>query len=124
MGKHFALTFQLPMYGRTARPQAGSIKKKMNSIKFRTDFVGMAVLVLLVGSVLGYLIQVNNFSTKGYEINRLQSQLTALQEQHDKLQVQAAEAQSIQRIQNDPAVLNMVPTGQMTYIQSTALTQR
>jgi len=84
----------------------------------------MLLLALLVGSMLFYLIQVNNFSTTGYAINRLQSQISQLQDQHDKLQVQAAQLQSIDQIQSDPGVVNMVPVTHMTYIQAPTLSQR
>jgi len=120
MGKHFALTFQLPAY--TKQRQVRTARNGIAGIQ--AVHVGAAVLVLLVGTVLAYLVQVNNFATKGYEINRLQTQLAQLQDEHDKLQVQAAQLQSIQRIQTDPAVLNMVPINQITYVQTTALTQR
>lgn len=122
MGKHFALTFQLPNF----RQQQQQARRKNQNILsgVRAQWLGMSILVLLVGAMLLYLVQVNNFATKGYEIKKLQTAVSQLQDENSKLVVQAAQLQSIQRIQTDPAVLNMVPATQMTYVQTTSLTEK
>ncbi|MDB4940060.1 MAG: hypothetical protein JWO40_485 [Candidatus Doudnabacteria bacterium] len=117
MGKHFALTLQLPKY-RSER------SVKIAPFTLENKKLGISVLVLGSFLVLTYLVQVNSFSTKGYEIRNLQTKVDQLKNDQRALEVQSAELQSLQRIQADPAVLNMVPVSTISYVQTTSLSQR
>ncbi len=113
MGKHFALTFNLP----------GARLSPRSALSSQPNW-GFAVLAAGCLLIVIYLVQVNSFSTKGYEINNLQKKIQQLKDGQKALEVQAAELQSLQRIQSDPIILNMVPVSSINYVQTTSLTQR
>ena len=117
MGKHFALTLQLPKY------RAERKNSHVNSLALNANY-GIIVLAVAALMIVGYLIEVNSFSTKGYEISTLQKKVEQLKEDQRQLEVQAAQLQSLQRIQDDPAVQNMVPVSKISYVQNQSLTQR
>ena len=122
MGKHFALTLQLPAYNTGRANIRSSRKGVLHGIK--TQHIGVALFASLVVLFLVYLVQVNNFATKGYEIKQLQTRIGGLQSQYKQLETQAAQLQSIQRVQGDQNTASMVPVAKINYIQTTALTQR
>lgn len=122
MGKHFALSLQLPVYRMDKRHER-SVKTK-TSMPLLTSNWGILVLGLCSLLTIVYLIQVNSFSTKGYEISNLQKKIDQLKEDQRTLEVQSAELQSLQRIQADPSLLNMVPVSSISYVQTTSLSQR
>jgi cell division protein FtsL len=117
MGKHFALTLQLPKYNSEKRTRSGS------TVGVGSKY-GMAVMIGCCVLTLTYLVQINSFSTKGYEIRSLEKKIDQLKQDQRMLEVETAELQSLQRIQNDPAVLNMVSVSSVNYVQNTSLTQR
>ncbi len=128
MGKHFALTLQLQSYVRKPghiRTSARQVSYKKNAFsEIKSKYAGGVIFVLAILLVFFYLFQVNSFSTAGYGINRLHNKVADLENSHKKFEIQAAELQSIQRIQSDSAALSMVPVTSVDYIQATALTQR
>ena|SRR5258708_6872491 len=116
MGRHFALTFKLPNYSRQ--------NSRIRSARLDYKNLGIAVFGAIILMLLIYLVQVNSFSTKGFEISSMQKKINTLKDQQRLLQIQAAQLQSFQRIQGDPAIINMVPVSAVSYIQTTSLTQR
>ncbi len=117
MGKHFALTLQLPSYKK-------ELNRNKTAYSANNQQIGVAIFIASLALILIYLIQVNSFSTKGYEIRRLQKQISEQKDNYQKLETEAAELQSIQRIQGDQKVLNMVPVDNVSFIQTTSLSQR
>jgi cell division protein FtsL len=114
MGKYFALSMQIPMQQ----------TKKRTANRASVERLGFAVTALCLVLMVSYFVQANSFSTKGFEISRLQQQVDDLAENNKKLQIEAAELQSLQRIQNEPQVTGMVPVNTVTYIQTSALSSR
>ena len=117
MGKHFALTLQLPKYS-VDRKNRGTTTLALNANW------GIIILAVAVIMIVAYLIEVNSFSTKGYAISTLQKKVEQLKADQRQLEVQAAQLQSLQRIQSDPAVQNMVPVSKISYVQNQSLSQR
>lgn len=116
MGRHFALTLQLPNYRRnsTRRPK----------FAISGQVLGIAVFTACCLLAAVYLIQANSFSTKGFEIRTVQDKVSQLRDEQRQLQVQSAELQSFQRIQGDPKLLNMVPVTSVSYLRTTAVSIR
>jgi cell division protein FtsL len=115
MGKYFALSMQIPM-----QQKAG----KRAVSKASVEKLGFAVTAACLLLAVSYLVQANSFSTKGFEISRLQQKVDALSESNKKLQIEAAQLQSLQRIQSEPQQTSMVPVNIVTYIQASALSSR
>jgi cell division protein FtsL len=114
MGKYFALSMQIPMQQ----------TKKRTASKASVERLGFAVTALCLILMVSYFVQANSFSTKGFEISKLQQQVDDLAESNKKLQIEAAELQSLQRIQSEPQVTGMVPVNTVTYVQTSALSSR
>lgn len=121
MGRHFAAALQLHSYRSEQQKQKIRYSRKFHG---HANIIGACIAVLCLAALLNYLFQVNSFATKGYEIKKLDTRLTQLKEQHRKLQLEAAQLQSIQKIQMDQATLNMVPVSSISYIQITSLSQK
>lgn len=117
MGKHFALTLQLPRY-------TSERKNRTSGVMLADRKWGAAVLFTSCLLLITYLVQVNSFATKGYEIGNLQKKIDQLKTEQRTLEVQTAELQSLQRIQAQPTILNMVPVSSISYVQNTSLSQR
>ncbi len=119
MGKHFALSLQVPLYRNRQK------KKKHAGVPLKTAQVGWVLFSAVLLLVICYFIQVNTISTKGYAIGSMQDKIAGLQTQYQDLEVKAAQLQSIQRLQADPQISAMVPVTSITYVQENPiLTQR
>lgn len=121
MGNHFALTYKLNTLPSRSRSKSG---RGRNWLRLDTNALAVAVFFAIILSLVAYLVEVNTFSTKGFEIRTLQKQIETLKQSQNQLQVQAAQLQSFQRIQGDNQIINMVPVTSISYIQTTALSQR
>lgn len=64
---------------------------------------------------LAYFWQVNSLSNRGFLIKDLQNQITSLKNLNQKLEVQAAAAQSLENIQEKIKSLNMVAPDKVEY---------
>jgi cell division protein FtsL len=115
MGKYFALSMQIPVQHKVKKRTAGKASVE------RLGFVVVSACLILA---ISYLVQANSFSTKGFEISQLQQKVDALSESNKKMQIEAAQLQSLQRIQNEPQETSMVPVNTVTYIQTSALSSR
>lgn len=84
---------------------AVSFRSKERSLGPVTNTIILIVLACLLG--LLYLTQVTKTNAYGYQINDLQNQQTALQSQHDDLEVASARLQSLDRAQNSSVAKSM-----------------
>jgi hypothetical protein len=81
--------------------------RNQNGVSFRTQErtlgpVSNTIILIVLSLVLGlfYLAQVTKTNAFGYTINTLQQQQAQLSSQHEDLEVAAARAQGVDRIQN------------------------
>lgn len=76
-------------------------------------------LALVVGVLsLLYLTQITKTSVYGYEIDELNSEQTALIEERQELQVEAARLQSVARIEESSVSAGLEPETNVTYDNS------
>ncbi|MBX4191838.1 MAG: hypothetical protein KW804_03500 [Candidatus Doudnabacteria bacterium] len=94
----------------------GTAKNKTKS-SVSTYRLNLAIVssTLILG--LAYLFMINSLSTKGYEIKKLDEQLREMEAGQKSLQMQAADLQSINRIQTEAQKLNYVPVNQAAYLK-------
>lgn len=90
-------------------------KKKTKSGSTYVLNLSIIAAIALIGLV--YLFTVNALSTKGYEIKKLDQELTNLEKEQKALQLQVSDLQSINRIKADAQLLNFVPANNVTYIK-------
>ncbi len=99
--------------------------RNQNAVSFRvqertlgpvTNTIVLVVLACLLG--LLYLTQVTKTNAYGYQINALQQQSSALQSQHDNLEVASARLQSLPRVQTSAVAASLTPTTPSGTIQN------
>lgn len=83
-----------------------------------TMTIGIIVLFCVVS--LLFLVQVFQSSTTGYEVSALETQIEELKEENKKLEIQAAELQSLDSIEASVQEINMVPVENIVYIEPPA----
>jgi len=64
--------------------------------------ISNTIMLIVLACLLGllYLTQVTKTNAYGYRINGLQEQQTALQTEHDELEVDSARLQALERVKN------------------------
>jgi hypothetical protein len=86
--------------------------------KNRSNFkINAGLFFLIISLSLVYIFSANTMATTGFQIKRLSSQLTDLEEQHKKLELQNSTLQSVSTIQQKTASLNLVPSTNITYLK-------
>jgi hypothetical protein len=85
---------------------AVSFKEQVKTLGPVSNTVILVVLSCLLG--LLYLTQVTKTNANGYEIDSLQKRHTALQKEHDDLELSAARLQSLQRVAESDANKSLV----------------
>ncbi len=86
--------------------ETGTGKKGINIV--------IALLICAVG--VGYMIEINSVSTKGYAIRDLENKIDELKESNEKKEIKIAKMQSMQEIQNKVSKLGMVNIEKIDYI--------
>lgn len=113
MGKYFALSLALPQEEKIKTKRKFS-KKTLKHFKRLNFSLAAGSLVVILAGV--YLFQVSTLSTKGYEIRQLELQLNELKEANQRLELEAAGLQSIQSIDEEIQLLNLIPSGTVKHI--------
>ncbi len=124
MGKNFTLARLVPQY--SAHVQRTK-QKMVNDTKARYNLAAIAgplIALGIVGAICSYVYQANTSSTSGFVSSSVQQQIASAQNQYQSLEVQAAQLESLQRTESDPAVATMVPVDTITYIQTGAVAIR
>ena len=85
------------------------------SFDLKTVNLALACLIVVFG--LGYLLQVNGQATKGYQIKELEKQIADLRQEKSDLELDALRRQSMSRVKEKLADLNMVSAGNSEYLQ-------
>ncbi len=90
-----------------AAGRQNSIGRNQNAVSFRQKDrrlgpISNTIMLIVLACVLGlvYLTQVTKTNAYGYQIDNLQKKQTALQQEHDDLEVASARLQSVDRVQN------------------------
>jgi hypothetical protein len=76
----------------------------------------IALGVLVVGFFVGYLVQVNATSSKGFQIRTLQNRISELKETGDKMELKVAQEQSVASVEQKVQAMGMVPAQQVQYV--------
>lgn len=78
----------------------------------------VALGALVAAFFVGYLVQVNATSSKGFQIRTLESRISDLKQQGDKLELKVAQEQSVQSVEEKVKEMGMVPTPQVDYVSA------
>jgi cell division protein FtsL len=83
------------------------------------NLVAMA-LILVMGAL--YLVQVNRATTKGYQIRDLEKKIQAVEDSNRKIELEVAELQSLDSIEERIDKLGMVPVDHIDYVKTPGAT--
>lgn len=102
------------------RPRTG-LRQQASPVWLSASVFLVAVSVYLL---LGYFVEVNGNSSKGYEIKQMQQKISSLADQQKKLTLKLAENSSMVSIQEGFLGANFVVAETPTFLETTRLTQR
>jgi hypothetical protein len=108
--------FSAPALSRVKRPA------KSNQLGGFWFFGSVSLIMLLVVVLMSYLLGVNSYTSRGYEIQKAQAQLSQLIEENKKLSLKTAEVSSIMKIQVALENSNFVPSGAMQFLEGNQYT--
>jgi hypothetical protein len=98
--------------------------RNQNGVSFRTAErtlgpVSNTIILIVLACLLGlfYLAQVTKTNAFGYQINSLQQEQVTLNSQHEDLEVAAARAQGVDRIQNSDQAKALVSVAPSATVQ-------
>jgi len=84
--------------------------------RFHTVGLNVLLLALLVFAGLSYLYYVNRTATGGFDIKGLENRIEVLQKDNKKLEIQAAQLQSLTTLEGASQSLQMVATTAIEYL--------
>jgi hypothetical protein len=105
-------------------PSFSKNKFRVSAKTANPNFRSVLALTLVVANVLllgSYIYGVNKFAAKGYEIKKLQIQLSALTEDNKKINLKVSEANSMVGIQSEFLNSNFVAAGTSKFLEISPL---
>jgi hypothetical protein len=93
--------------------EASSKEMKVGPVSIK--FITIVIICLLS---LFYLAQSQKTAIRAYQIKSLQDQKDLILQQNEELQVNDAKLKSIENIQSEVGILQLVPSGAATYLDS------
>ena len=94
---------------------AVSFQEQAKSLGPVSNTIMLVVLSCLLG--LLYLTQVTKTNANGYTLDSLQKEQSALQQEHEELELTAARLQSLDRVANSPANQSLVSVAPTATVQ-------
>lgn len=82
--------------------------------------LNVGMFILLVGLGIGYLLQINTTATSGFAVKDLTTELREIQDGQQKLQLQIADLQSLQKIQASTERLQLVAQTRLEFVNPAA----
>lgn len=103
-----------------SRPAWTSSSFQRGIITHGTIATATGLIALLFASLLGflYLQQVLGTASQGTDIHALESKVVELRERQRALELEGAELRSLQTVEEQVQKLNLVKTGDVTYLTS------
>jgi len=98
-------------------PKAVTLRQPKGAF-FRVKNPGIWLTVFLFVFGVAYLLQTSSVSTRGYEISKLETRLSELRVQNEKLEIEARAMTTIESIESQTRTLNLVPAAQASHIRA------
>ena len=92
--------------------------------KPQAAWLGFFLAAVSAMVLMSYLLGVNSYSSKGYEIKSLQTKLLLLTEENKKMNLKVSEVSSMVGIQNDLQNSNFVSVGTPLFLQVNQFSQK
>ena len=107
----FAFSFLQPASGIPQRASLGRL------VTQSTALLMVCIGTLILGLALLILFHENANATKGYNLRKLENQRSLLLLEQEVLNMQIAEAQALEHLQQDALIQAMIPMSKLQYIQ-------
>lgn len=130
MTKAFSSTFAHVFSGRKSELRSAQLIKsqvrplRKASVQPFWLYAAYALIVLNAAVFFSYLLGINTAASSGYEIKKLQQNVSKYSEENKKLNLKMSEYASIAELQESFAVTGYVPVGKVTYLKTEQLSQR
>lgn len=85
---------------------------------FNIQFLNIVVLLAICLTGIFYLVKINNMAVKGFKLKELEEKQAILKENIKKTELQIADLQSMQRMQERINNLNMLSVVKVEYVVS------
>jgi len=86
--------------------------------------MSIAVMAALVLLLMNYVLGVNSYASTGYEIKKLETSLSSLNEENKKLSLRVSETSSVAGIQLELSDSNFVQVDSAKFLRTNQLTRR
>jgi hypothetical protein len=109
--------------------QSAPVSRRANaktSPVLRAVYLWVSYGLITANTVLlvSYFIGVNSATSKGYEIKKLQTNITSLNEENKKLTLKISEKTSMAQLQTEIANSSFVPVGNSVFVEVNRYTKR
>ncbi len=105
-------------FGKTMFSGLKQTKSFVQAIEEHVALINIIVLALILIVGMLYIIQVNRSVTKGYEIRDLETAISDLRLETERLESQVAESRSMAEIDERVQMLGMVPSSGPEYVSA------
>ena len=97
------------------------MEQNKNKTSPKRNWFGLNVtlFILLITSFLARLVFANMAASQSYELSQYSRDLQQLNQQQEQLNLAATELQSLERVKNDSARLNLVKVDRILYLEPT-----
>ena len=107
----FALPFFAPSSDMPRRASLGRL------VSQSTALLMICIGALILGLALLILFHENANATKGYNLRKLENQRSILLLQQEVLNMEIAQAQALERLQQDETIQAMIPVSKLRYTE-------
>jgi hypothetical protein len=76
----------------------------------------IVLIILIIGIGGAYVSKITSSATRGFQMHKLENDVSGLEQDISKIEIEIAENSSLSNIQKRLAKLDMVEAGQITYI--------
>lgn len=92
---------------------------RKTGFRFARPFTAGLFALLTAAFGIGYLVQVNEASSRGLEIRTLEREIAELKQEGERLELKVAQERSVQAVETKVKELGMVPTPKLEYVMAT-----
>lgn len=96
-----------------------AVSVKANQRTTRSHFITMALGLSSIAFFVSYIVLANHVSTSGYELARVQSEVSAAQSNLESVALAVSAAKALNRIEAEAVSLSLVPVGVAEYGSAT-----
>lgn len=86
------------------------------SVSFGAKFLLAVSIIVTAGCAIGYIMEMNSATSKGYEIKKLEKTVVEQRMENAKLTAALAELQSMQAKQEKINMMGMVEVGEVEFV--------